>query len=113
MKKLLAILLVNCVAIPAAFATHNRAGEITFVCDSTNILKYFITITTYTKESSIQADRCDLEIRFGDGDIDTIPRINGPLLDCPTPATMGETVPNANDVKMNIYTVEHTFPCPR
>ena len=59
-----------------AFATHNRAGEITYRClDSTNFLTYEIIVTTYTK--SDQVDRCELTIHFWDGDSCIAPRTNG------------------------------------
>lgn len=56
----------------SAWATHNRAGEI-IVC-SLGGFTYEVTIITYTKLSSIQADRSELELFWGDGTMDTIPR---------------------------------------
>ncbi|NQX98603.1 MAG: hypothetical protein HRT73_12105, partial [Flavobacteriales bacterium] len=54
------------------FATHNRAGEITYAHISG--LTYGITVTTYTKADS-PADRPNLEIFWGDGtSLDSIPR---------------------------------------
>ena len=55
-----------------AWATHNRAGEITY----THItgFTYQITITTYTKLSQQQADRSSLNMIWGDGTSDTIDR---------------------------------------
>lgn len=78
-----------------ANATHNRAGEITYKHISG--LRYEATITTYTKESSFAADRPELEILWGDGDADILPRING----------NGQSI--GNDVKKNIYRGEHTY----
>ncbi|MBI4930793.1 MAG: gliding motility-associated C-terminal domain-containing protein [Bacteroidetes bacterium] len=52
-----------------SFATHERAGEITFEC--LGGYTYSITITTYTKGSSDPADRCMLTINFGGGVGDT------------------------------------------
>jgi len=81
-----------------AFATHNRAGEITFVHISG--LTYGITVTTYTKDSS-PADRPKLEIRWGDSSpLDSIPRTNG------SGTLLG------NDIKKNVYYDEHTYPGP-
>lgn len=89
------------------FATHNRAGEVLY-CHISG-LKYGITIITYTKASSCAADRCELEIKFGDGAIDTISRING--TNCPAGCgscpKCGEIV--GNDIKKNIYYTEHTY----
>ena len=95
-----------------AFSTHNRAGEITF--EHIGGLQYRITVTTYTKASSCQADRCELEIRFGDGVIDTIKRTNGP--NCPiTPgcpednncSACGELI--TNEIKKNVYSTIHSY----
>jgi gliding motility-associated-like protein len=87
-------LLVIC-AISSSFATHNRAGEITY--RHLGGLEYEATITTYTKADS-PADRPNLEINWGDGVLDTIPRVNG----------QGETV--ALNIKRNIYVGRHTYP---
>jgi gliding motility-associated-like protein len=54
-----------------AFATHNRAGEITYTYLGN--LTYEFTITTYTDPNS-PADRNELIIYYGDGDFDTIER---------------------------------------
>jgi len=46
-----------------AQATHNRAGEITYeILDTPDGLTIRATITTYTKASSIAADRDTLDI---------------------------------------------------
>jgi len=82
----------------SAFATHNRAGEITFRHISG--LTYEITVTTYTKDSSL-ADRPELEINWGDSSpLDSIPRING----------NGQIL--GNDIKKNVYQKLHTYPGP-
>ncbi len=77
-------------------ATHNRAGEITY--QQIGPLTIRMTITTYTKESSFAADRDSLEIFWGDGLSQWIKRANG----------KGQSL--ENDVKLNIYTAEHTYP---
>lgn len=82
----------------SAFATHNRAGEITFTHISG--LTYEVTVTTYTKDSS-PADRPELEIRWGDSSpLDSIPRVNG----------SGQLL--GNDIKKNVYRAQHTYPGP-
>lgn len=95
MKKIFAFVFSFSAIVPL-YATHNRAGEITYrrLSDYT----YEATITTYTKESS-PADRPELEIFWGDGTSDTIPRING--------GGNGEMV--GNDIKKNIYIGVHTY----
>lgn len=94
LKKLIYILLLLVSA--NAFATHNRAGEITF--RHVSGLTYEITIIIYTKESS-PADRPNLEVFWGDGtSLDSIARTS--------------TVSLGNDTKKNIYIDQHTYPGP-
>ena len=80
-------------------ATHNRAGEITY--RHLGGFQYEATIITYTKSDS-PADRPNLGISWGDGSVDTIPRVNG--------SGMGELV--APSIKKNIYIGVHTYPGP-
>ncbi len=91
--------------IPQSWATHNRAGEISIeqVGDCTNSLTVKATIITYTKASSIRADRDSLTICWGDGFCDRVGRLNGP-----GSPPKGETL--ENDTKKNIYIAFHTFP---
>jgi len=77
-------------------ATHNRAGEITYV--QTGPLTILMTVTTYTKTSSISADRDSIEIFWGDGTSEVVQRSNG------------NGVPLGNDVKINTYIASHTYP---
>ena len=88
-----------------AMATHNRAGEITYEFTAPNTIK--VTITTYTKESSVQADRDSLPIHWGDGSADDIlQRTNGPLNGNGIPGGQ----PLGNDIKVNIYIGTHVYP---
>src|SRR5215831_13590986 len=75
-KKFLFTFLFSIVAY-SAFATHNRAGEILY--QHLSGFTYQITIVTYTKESSVSADRDSLPIVWGDNTADTLPRTNGPV----------------------------------
>lgn len=76
-----------------AFATHNRAGEITY--RHIEDLTYEFTITTYTDPASL-ADRDALGIDWGDGSpVDTLPRSSIELL---TP-----------DIQKNEYIGRHSF----
>ena len=77
-------------------ATHNRAGEITY--EQIGELTIRMTITTYTKSSSTAADRDSLEVFWGDGTFEFVRRSNG----------NGDPLPN--DVKINYYIAEHTYP---
>ena len=79
-----------------AWATHNRAGEITYV--QIGELTIRAIITTYTKTSSIPADRDTLQLFWGDGTSTMVPRANG----------NGDPLPN--DIKVNYYIAEHTYP---
>ncbi len=77
------------------FATHNRAGEITYVQISD--LTYEITITTFTYSLSF-ADREHLDVEWGDNSTSTAKRISELLL--------------PNFYKRNIYKIIHTYPGP-
>ncbi len=83
----------------ALYATHNRAGEITFV--QMGPLSIRCTITTYTKASSVAADRDSLLIVWGDGTSEYVRRINGPN-------GKGELI--GNNIKYNLYIAEHRYP---
>jgi len=77
-------------------ATHNRAGEITV--RQTGDLTVEVTVTTYTKTSSTQADRDSVEVFWGDGSSEYVFRING------------EGEPLSNNRKLNYYVASHTYP---
>ena len=108
MKKLVLFALLCGIAF-TAFATHNRAGEITYRHISG--YTYEITVTTYTKESSKPADKCSLTVHFGDGDTSVFYRINGQK-----GTLCGGTIPEGEivgvDIKKNIYRGTHTYPGP-
>lgn len=90
------ILLALLLAGQGLWATHNRAGEITYV--QIGPLTIRMTITTYTKTSSVGADRDSLRIFWGDGTSEMVARSNG----------NGQPLPN--NIKRNLYTAEHTYP---
>lgn len=105
MKKVISSIFILLFSVFAAHATHNRAGEITY--RHLGGLTYEVTITTYTIENS--ADRCELELFWGDGTSDTLSRVNGgPYLQCPFG---GEQISGA-DLKKNIYIGVHTYAGP-
>ncbi|HNI55637.1 MAG TPA: hypothetical protein PK511_14010, partial [Chitinophagales bacterium] len=93
--KALIFMLLVVVSAPKAWATHNRAGEITYT--HVEDLTYEFTITTYTDPASL-ADRDRLGIDWGDGTVDTIMRNSIELL---TP-----------DIQKNQYISTHTFAGP-
>jgi gliding motility-associated-like protein len=76
-------------------ATHNRAGEITYV--QLSDLTFEITITTFTYTLSF-ADRQTLEVEWGDNTKSTAPRVS--ILTLP------------NFYRRNIYKITHTYPGP-
>lgn len=92
--------------VVTAWATHNRAGEITYTHLEGNT--YRVTITTYTKASA-EADRPYLKIRWGDessnvtdAQLDSLWRVNG--------SGNGENI--GNDTKKNLYIGDHTYAGP-
>ncbi|HEY5471281.1 MAG TPA: gliding motility-associated C-terminal domain-containing protein [Bacteroidales bacterium] len=93
-KKLFLLFLVIFCVTPL-MATHNRAGEITYV--QLSDLTYEITITTFTYTLSY-ADRPTLDVEWGDNTISTAQR------------TSMLTLPNF--YRRNVYLITHTYPGP-
>ena len=80
-------------------ATHQRAAEITF--KHLYGLTFEFTITMYTKTSSLADDeRYFMPISWGDGTGDELKRI------------YFKPMPDVEDISLNIYKGEHTFPGP-
>jgi len=85
-------------------ATHNRAGEISYHFSGSNTIT--ATLITYTKVSSVAADRDSISFHWGDGTPDQIfYRTNGPLNS--SNFHNGEIV--AADYKKNTYTGTHHY----
>lgn len=81
------------------WATHQRAAEITY--KHVTGLTYEFTITMYTRTSSLaDDDRVFMPIYWGDNSADALKRI------------YFEPIPDVDDVTLNIYKGEHTFPGP-
>ncbi len=99
-KLLLPLFALLFLAPEALFATHNRAGEIHVA--QIGPLRVRATIITWTKTSSVNADRDTLEINWGDGFIQKVSRSNNG----------GQGQPLPNDVKYNVYIAEYTYPGP-
>ncbi|WP_317899177.1 gliding motility-associated C-terminal domain-containing protein [Aurantibacillus circumpalustris] len=116
-------------------ASHNRAGEITYVRIApfytvqagitVQVYTYSITVIIYTDDAILSggngiADRCKDTIYFGDGDIGIAPRLNNPLNICGcgsmnnTAIGCGSLIVSDADykVKKNIYGIVHTYPGP-
>jgi gliding motility-associated-like protein len=94
MKRLIALVLLTFNYL-FLLATHNRAGEITYVQISD--LTYHFTITTFTYTLSL-ADRPTLDVNWGDNSISTASRVEKTKL--------------PNYYQKNVYLIDHTFPGP-
>jgi gliding motility-associated-like protein len=94
MKKIL-IFLLTLLSSVTLDATHNRAGEITYV--QLSDLTFEITITTFTYTLSF-ADRPQLDVEWGDNTTSTAARESVLFL--------------PNYYKRNIYRINHTYPGP-
>lgn len=102
MRRILFILSISLLITVNSFATHQRAGEITYKWIGG--LTYEITIVTYTYTPSL-ADRPDLDVNWGDGSTGNIERI--------------EKIDIGNNISRNTYKYNgngtggrHTFPAP-
>lgn len=92
MKKFLVLTFLSFCFVNVS-ATHNRAGEITYV--QLSDLTYEITITTFTYTLSY-ADRQQLNVEWGDNSTSVAQRI------------LKTELPNY--YRKNVYKVIHTFP---
>lgn len=95
----------------SAWATHNRAGEIQVEMvadengDCSQSLTVMVTIITYTRTSSDQADRDTLNLDMGDGNVLAVARSNGP-------GNPPQGEPQENDIKFNFYITTYTYDGP-
>jgi gliding motility-associated-like protein len=94
MKKIL-VFVIAIFIFTGVRATHNRAGEITYV--QLSALTYQITITTFTYTLS-WADRPQLTVEWGDNTTSVAQRISITSL--------------PNFYRKNVYVINHTFPGP-
>lgn len=86
-----------------SFATHNRAGEITYLHKGTEGYVYTFTITTYTDPSS-PADRDALVIYWGTFSSPGVPEFDTLIRDSEEILTPS--------IKKNTYTMDHDFRSP-
>jgi len=94
-KAVIFVLFSLSVNIACIYATHNRAGEITY--KQISDLTYEITVTTYTYTLS-NVERLELEVEWGDGTFTTVERYD--KLELP------------DFYQRNRYIARHTFPGP-
>lgn len=87
----------------ALLATHNRAGEIHV--EQIGPLTLRATIITWTRASSVNADRDTLTLDWGDGFRQQVVRSNGP-----GNPPQGVVLPN--DIKYNTYVAVYTYLAP-
>ncbi len=106
MKRILTTLIFLTIVHISAFATHQRAGAIIFRHISG--FTYEATIVTYTYSLS-NADRCELEINWGDSTSEYVSRYNGPYGPSPSGSNcyLGEEL--GSDIKKNLYAAQHTY----
>ena len=95
MRRILSIILTIFINLSICYATHNRAGEITY--RQISDLTFELTITTFTYTLSL-ADRDELTVDWGDNTTSVAPRV--------------EIVYLPNFYKRNKYIINHTFPGP-
>ncbi len=103
------LLLIGCLSVVSSvYATHNRAGEITY--RQVGPLTIEVTVTTYTKWSgpSQLADRPTLDVSWGDGTTSTVNRSNG----VPDAQGIPQGVFVLADIKKNEYIALHTYSGP-
>ncbi len=96
MKKYIFLIIILFFVIAKIFATHNRAGEITY--KQIGPLTFEVTVTTYTAYGNLQADREELIFMWGDNTEQTVGRSNVSYV--------------SNTIKRNTYTANHTYPGP-
>lgn len=98
-KKFIGVIVLIFIVSFQLFATHQRAAEITY--NHIQGLTYEFTITMYTKTSSPADDaRPFMPIFWGDETGDELPR------------TYFQPIPEVDNMTLNIYYGQHTFPGP-
>lgn len=108
MRKFLLAFPVFLLCLTDAFGTHNRAGEIRY--RAVSYLTFEVTIITYTKASSTQADRDTLELNWGDGTIEMVLRSNGPVVGGVPQGVVLEDDIKYNEYRSNLHTYAGPLP---
>ncbi len=99
MKRYFIVLFIFLLFSNILWATHQRAAQITY--RHVTGLTYEFTITMYTRTSSpADDDRIVMPIYWGDNTGDELNRI------------YFQPIPDVEDISLNIYIGEHTFPGP-
>jgi len=99
MRKSILLIFFVIIITPFTFATHERAGEITY--KHITGLTYEITIVTYTFTPS-PANRIEMEVLWGDGSSSIIPLLEPPIK-------------YPNNIQRNVYgglEARHTYSAP-
>lgn len=101
------IIILSLFSWMTAMATHQRAGDIIYRHISG--LTYEVIVTTYTYSTS-PADRCQLEIIWGDGNTGVVSRINGPAGITPGGIFCEHTGEIVDElIRKNVYASQHTY----
>ncbi|HRG90044.1 MAG TPA: T9SS type A sorting domain-containing protein [Chitinophagales bacterium] len=109
MKTHLLLFITAVLSISSTYATHYRAADITYKVTGNNTIE--ATVTTYSKYDgiSINADKDEIEIYWGDGSSSTVERSNGVDSDG-NGFKDGEVISiNPENIKKNVYVASHTY----
>ncbi len=108
LRRILLLFVMMFAVTGSIWATHNRAGEITY--EHVGGLTYRVRMVIYTKTSA-NIERNYLKIRWGDepsnvtdSQLDSLIRVNN--------GGNGQELPGYTDVKKNEYVGLHTYPGP-
>ncbi len=111
MKRFLLALFILLTASCNLFASHLRAGEITY--QSLGGYTYLVTVTTYSNTLGTSVDDCSVNVHFGNGDTAVAPRVNGmtPGTNCPSTSD-GILLVGVANTRLNIYQTTYTYKGP-
>ena len=93
MKSFLLFIFLFFVVVFQSSATHIRSGEICYKYIGNNTFQADVTI--FSDPTNFQADNDSIVLEWGDGSVDTIPRILEQLIDA--------------NLKKNLYRGNHTY----
>jgi len=83
-------------------ATHFLGGEVRYIPTGNDLYTYSSEVHIYTRADS-PADRPEIPFEYGDGTVDTIPRVL--IQDFPATGTCG-------NIQLSTYHATHTYPGP-
>ncbi len=86
-------LLFSAIFLKTAYATHERSGDLQYTFIGNNTFR--VVVTTFTDQTSVAADKDSVEVNWGDGLTQMIPRVE-----------MVDLTPN---IRRNRYSGIHTY----